>query len=444
MKTVIMAGGRGSRISELFPDIPKPMIPIDGIPVLERELCSLRDQGFNDIILTVSYLHEKIEEHFGDGSKLGIKIKYFIEKTPLGNAGALYFLLDELGDEPFLLLNADAVFDVDFRQMIRFHVENNADVTLFTHPNSHPYDSGLIISDDNKKVLQWLAKEDQRPEYYKNRVNAGLHVINPKVLRENPLMEIVNKSIVEGGGLPYKIDLDRMILKPLANTGRMYCYDSPEYVKDMGTPDRYRAVIKDFQKGIIVGKNLSNPQKAIFLDRDGTINKYVGFLRNAEEFELIDGVSEAIKIINSLGFLCIVITNQPVIARGEVTVDELNSIHNKLETMLGHAGGFLNGIYYCPHHPHKGYAGEVIELKIDCNCRKPKPGLLLEASKDFNINLSQSFMVGDSESDVIAGKNAGCKTVLITEDITLPANYGQDYSVCSLLEFVKNHLCIMQ
>ncbi|SAM54011.1 D,D-heptose 1,7-bisphosphate phosphatase [Enterococcus faecium] len=293
-------------------------------------------------------------------------------------------------------------------------------------------------------MLQWLAKEDQRPEYYKNRVNAGLHVINPKVLRENPLMEIVNKSIVEGGGLPYKIDLDRMILKPLANTGRMYCYDSPEYVKDMGTPDRYRAVIKDFQKGIIVGKNLSNPQKAIFLDRDGTINKYVGFLRNAEEFELIDGVSEAIKIINSLGFLCIVITNQPVIARGEVTVDELNSIHNKLETMLGHAGGFLNGIYYCPHHPHKGYAGEVIELKIDCNCRKPKPGLLLEASKDFNINLSQSFMVGDSESDVIAGKNAGCKTVLITEDITLPANYGQDYSVCSLLEFVKNHLCTMQ
>lgn len=167
-------------------------------------------------------------------------------------------------------------------------------------------------------------------------------------------------------------------------------------------------------------------------------------MRNAEEFELIDGVSEAIKIINSLGFLCIVITNQPVIARGEVTVDELNSIHNKLETMLGHAGGFLNGIYYCPHHPHKGYAGEVIELKIDCNCRKPKPGLLLEASKDFNINLSQSFMVGDSESDVIAGKNAGCKTVLITEDITLPANYGQDYSVCSLLEFVKNHLCTMQ
>lgn len=200
-----MAGGRGSRISELFPDIPKPMIPIDGIPVLERELCSLRDQGFNDIILTVSYLHEKIEEHFGDGSKLGIKIKYFIEKTPLGNAGALYFLLDELGDEPFLLLNADAVFDVDFRQMIRFHVENNADVTLFTHPNSHPYDSGLIISDDNKKVLQWLAKEDQRPEYYKNRVNAGLHVINPKVLRENPLMEIVNKSIVEGGGYHTKL-----------------------------------------------------------------------------------------------------------------------------------------------------------------------------------------------------------------------------------------------
>ena len=103
MKVVIMAGGRGTRISELFPDIPKPLIPIDGIPVLEREVCSLASQGFRDIILTVSYLHEKIEEHFGDGSKWGVKIEYFVENTPLGNAGALFKLNLK---EDFLLLGA--------------------------------------------------------------------------------------------------------------------------------------------------------------------------------------------------------------------------------------------------------------------------------------------------------------------------------------------------
>lgn len=175
MKVVIMAGGRGTRISELFPDIPKPLIPIDGIPVLEREVCSLASQGFRDIILTVSYLHEKIEEHFGDGSKWGVKIEYFVENTPLGNAGALFKLNLK---EDFLLLNADAMFDVDFNRFVDFHKQHGGLVTLFTHPNSHPYDSGLLIADKNGAVEQWLAKEDSRPEYYRNRVNAGLHVIN--------------------------------------------------------------------------------------------------------------------------------------------------------------------------------------------------------------------------------------------------------------------------
>ena len=110
-----MAGGRGTRISALFPDIPKPLIPIQGIPVLEREICSLRDQGFTDIILTIGYMAEKIKSYFGDGSKWGVKIEYFVEDKPLGNAGALFFL--GLKDD-FLLLNADAVFDVDFNRMV--------------------------------------------------------------------------------------------------------------------------------------------------------------------------------------------------------------------------------------------------------------------------------------------------------------------------------------
>ena len=431
MKTIIMAGGRGTRISELFPDIPKPLIPIDGIPVLEREICSLASQGFRDIVLTVSYLHEKIEEHFGDGSKWGVNIEYLVENTPLGNAGALFKLNLK---EDFLLINADAMFDVDFNRFVAFHKEHGGLVTLFTHPNSHPYDSGLLVANKNGAVEQWLAKEDSRPEYYRNRVNAGLHVINPKVLELSGI-DADRVGAVGENGKPIKVDLDRQLLKPLAGTGKMFCYDSPEYVKDMGTPERYYAVCEDYKAGRVSGKNLQNKQKAVFLDRDGTINKYVGFLRDIDEFELLDGVADAIKKINASGYLAIVVTNQPVIARGEVSFEELERIHNKMETLLGKEGAYLDAIYFCPHHPHKGYEGERPELKFDCNCRKPKPGMLLKAAQDFNIDLAQSWMIGDGENDIRAGQNAGCRTVLIGNE-----TYGQTVTVSSLKNFVEQYL----
>lgn len=428
MKVVIMAGGKGTRISSVAKDIPKPMIKIEGMPVLEREIESLRNQNFDDIIITVGYLGHIIMEYFGDGSKIspvtgkpfGVHIDYFVEEQPLGNAGALFELKDKL-TEDFLLLNADAVFDINFKRIVKYHYEKGGLVTLFTHPNSHPYDSGLIIADSNSSVLQWMSKEDKRPEFYQNRVNAGLHVISPKVLEAE-----INTP---------KIDLDRQLLKPLAGTGKMFCYDSPEYVKDMGTPERYEAVCRDFREGIVQAKNLSRKQKAIFFDRDGTINKYVGFLRNIDDFELIDGVAQAIKRVNDSGYLAIVVTNQPVIARGEVTFGELQEIHNKMETLLGFQGAYLDGIYFCPHHPHKGYEGEIPQLKIDCKCRKPNPGMLLEAAKDFNIELSESWMIGDGENDIKAGIMADCRTTLIGS-----GDFGQDITSASMPEIIEKIL----
>ena len=427
MKTVIMAGGKGTRISSIASDAPKPMIKIEGKPVLEWEISSLRDQGFTDIILTVSHKANQIIEYFGNGTKFGVRIEYYIEETPLGNAGALFKIREKLKDD-FLLLNADAVFDVDFNRFVDYHRAKGGLVTLFTHPNNHPYDSALLIADDNGMVKTWLTKEEHRPQWYRNRVNAGLHVINPSVLD----MAGIN---LEQNGKMIKVDLDRQILKPLCGTGKMFCYDSPEYVKDMGTPERYEAVCRDFAAGRVEAKNLKRKQKAVFLDRDGTINKYVGFLRNIDEFELLPGVADAIRQINNLGYLAIVVTNQPVIARGEVTIGQLQDIHNKMETLLGAEGAYLDAIYYCPHHPHKGYAGEISELKIDCDCRKPKAGMLLKAAEEFNIDLESSWMIGDGENDIKAGKAAGCQTALIGNN-----EFEQDKTVLSLWDFVEKYL----
>ena len=201
MKTVIMAGGKGTRISTIAHEIPKPMIPVEGKPVLEHELESLREQGFVDVLITVSHLGDKIMAYFGDGSGIspatgkpfGVHIEYYVEKEPLGNAGALFKIRDKL-DGDFLLLNADALFDVDFKRF----------------------------------------------------VNAGLHILKPEVLDRTGIDPLVVGTLGRNGK-PVKVDLDRQILKPLAGTGEMFCYNSPEYVKDMGTPERYYAVCEDMR-----------------------------------------------------------------------------------------------------------------------------------------------------------------------------------------------------
>lgn len=447
MKVVIMAGGKGTRISSVSSEIPKPLLKIGKKPVLEHEIESLRSQGFTDLILTVSHLGDRIIEYFGDGSGIspvtgkpfGVHIQYYVEQNPLGNAGALLKLRKEL-KEDFLLLNGDVIFDVDFERMIQFHREKKAMVTLFSHPNDHPYDSGLLITDENKSVTAWLTKEEVRPQFYQNRINAGIHIINPRVLDELSLNEDEVGTPGPDGKIR-KLDLDRQILKPLSGTGKMFCYDSPEYVKDMGTPKRYEAVCRDFESGKVQQRNLKNLQKAVFLDRDGTINRYVGFLRKQEEFELLCGAANAIRAINASGYLAIVVTNQPVIARGEVTREQLEEIHNKMETLLGLEGAYVDGIYYCPHHPDRGFPGEIASLKVDCDCRKPKAGMLFQAAKDFHIDLKESWMIGDSENDILAGKNAGCKTAWIRADEEKKKKeIGQDVTVSSLYDFVHSYL----
>jgi D,D-heptose 1,7-bisphosphate phosphatase len=442
MKTVIMAGGRGTRISDLFSDIPKPMIPLCGKPILEHQINHLVRAGLTDILIVTGHLGDQIGAYFKDGNGFKANISYYHESEPLGTAGALFQCKKHLSDS-FLLINGDLIMDIDFARFIDFHNNKNALATLAAHPNNHPFDSSLLVTGPDSRIIRWINKEENRL-YYKNQVSSGIYILTKELLvickktiaRTFPKTRLVSgKDLEESAKNPFfplnpslfsqklkfwenldqqKIDLDRDILKPQLDTNRIFAYNTPEYIKDIGTPERYQQVERDMANGNISRRNLSLKQRAVFLDRDGTINKFNGFVTRADDFFLLDGAAEAIRAINDSGYLAIVITNQPVIARGECSLEELEIIHQKMESELGKSGAYLDDIFFCPHHPDRGFPGERPEYKIECECRKPRPGMMLEAAKKYNIELSESWMVGDDVRDILAGKAAGCKTVYIS------------------------------
>ncbi len=402
MKAVIQAGGKGTRISSITGDtIPKPMLEVSGYPILYHQIMNLKKSGIKDIIIIVGHLGNIIKQYFKDGTNFGVNISY-VDENPdflLGTAGSLYNLKDKIKDD-FIFLLADVFIDVDFERMYQFHKAKNADVTLLTHPNDHPFDSDLVVVDKDDKVLSFDHKTNDRTNYnYHNLVNAGVMIFSANTL----------KYIEKEQSYSYEKD----IIEPLIKDGKVFSYKSSEYAKDMGTPERYKKVQEDYINGLPAIRNLKHKQKCVFLDRDGTINKYVGFLTDVDKVELIDGSALAIKKINNSEYLCIVVTNQPVVARGDITVAELENINMRMEKLLGHEGAYINALYYCPHHPDKGYDGEVKELKINCECRKPKTGMLKQAVQDFNIDLKNSIVIGDSTLDIKMAENAGMKSILV-------------------------------
>lgn len=397
---VIQAGGKGTRMHSLTKDkIPKSMLEMNGKPFIQWQIEQLSEFGVTEYVIIIGHLGGKIKEYFGQGENLNVHIRYIEENEPLGSAGALYYLKDICFDRDFLLIFGDVLFEIDWNRMITFHETHKSVATLLVHPNSHPFDSDLIILSDNGRVSTIDSKQNQRDYWYDNLVNSGIYIFNHKVLDN---IDSASKK-----------DLEKDILIPLIREENVYGYRTPEYVKDIGTPGRFLQAKKEQSIGILDKKSLKNKQRCVFLDRDGTINIYKGFLYKEDEFELIPGAAEAIRRLNMAAYLVIVITNQPVVARGMCSIETVKEIHRKMQVKLGEEGAYLDDIVFCPHHPDKGYPGENPLYKIVCNCRKPAIGMIQDAAERYNINLEESYLIGDSTVDIQTGKNAGMKTILV-------------------------------
>lgn len=427
---VIQAGGKGTRVAALTNDkLPKALLPLNGKPIILRQIEELAENGIREIVIIIGHLGDQIREYLGSGTRFGVNIQYIVEDCPAGTGGSLPSLRSLYRDADFIVIYGDVLFKIDFSRFLAFHESKASEVTLFVHPNTHPFDSDLVVLDPSGRVIGLDVQKGERDFWYSNLVNSGIFILSWNFVAKLPMLE--------------KAGLEKDLIAPTLSEGRVYGYRSPEYVKDLGTEERFFRVSFDLENGLPDVKCLTNRQRCVFFDRDGTINVYKGLLAEEDRLELEPTAAEAIKRVNQAGLLAIVVTNQPVVARGLCGIDDVVRLNKKLETLLGRQGAYLDDLVFCPHHPDAGFKGENRRYKVPCDCRKPKTGMIRQMEEQYHIDLSASFMVGDSTTDIQTGINAGLKTILVrTGQGGNDGKYGvqPDHTAEDILDAVKHIL----
>ncbi|HQR03429.1 MAG: HAD-IIIA family hydrolase [Proteobacteria bacterium] len=400
-QVVILAGGKGTRLRERLGSLPKPLVDICGIPLLERQILLAKRYGFTHVLILVSYAAGQILDFCASRYNWGLDIRCLDDGEPRGTAGATLAVFDQLADE-FLVMYGDTMLEVNLAGFHRYHQQfPDAAATLFLHPNDHPHDSDLVEMNENGQITAFHPYPHDNSRFYPNLVNAALYWVNRKSL--SPWRH-------ESGML----DFGKEIFPSMLRSGQLLRgFNSPEYIKDIGTPPRLDRVCADFAAGKIARSSLDQPQSIVFIDRDGTLNREVDHLDEIEKLELLPDVGRAIRRLNQSEYRCCVVTNQPVVARGECSIEDLHGIHYKMETLLGQVGAFVDRIYYCPHHPERGFDGEIPELKVVCDCRKPRTGMVERGLHELNGARGNSWLVGDSSVDIETARRAGIRSILV-------------------------------
>jgi len=380
-QAIILAGGQGKRLRPFTKNNPKPMFPIIGRPFLEYLIELVKENGIKEVLLLTGYFSEKIENHFGDGSKFGVKIQYSFtpflnEKGKENESGLRLKNAEPLLDDVFLLMYCDNYWPIDLKKLSEFYFKQKtlATVTVYTNKDSFTRNNMLVDKDG------YVVKYDRsRKEKNLNGVEIGFFIINKKVLK------LIPKE---------NSHFERDILPKLVSKRQLSGYLTDYKYYSISIPERIK-ITEEFLR----------PQKVVFLDRDGVINKRppkADYVKNWEEFEFLPGAIEGLQLLSQNGYKIYLITNQPGIARGMMSKRDLNLIHQKLKEELKKKKVKINGIYCCPHGWDDG-----------CECRKPKPGLLFQAARDHNLDLTKTIFIGDDERDIQAGEAAGCKTIFL-------------------------------
>lgn len=416
MKIIILAGGKGTRLQK-FSKKPKIFLKFGKTRLIDLYLKIFNNKDINFILGNKG----KDIKKYLDNKKF--KGKVIIEEKPLGTAGYLKNF-QKFSTEDVLVIMGDILTKFNIKKFLKFHKKKKSDISLFVHPNNHPYDSDLVDVNANNKVLRFYSKERKKDHVSDNLATAGIYLFKSKIFK------LLKKN--------KKQDLSKnLIQKAIKKNFLVYAYKSAEYAKDVGTPERYFQAIKDIKNKKFNFSNKNKKNVAIFLDRDGVLNKEKKNFRYSNPCNFYPKVFSSLKKINQSKYLSILITNQPAVAKGFITKSYLEYSHKKMQTELGKNNVYLNDIFYCPHHPDKGFKGEIKKFKKNCSCRKPKPGMIFQAQKYYNIDLNKSYFVGNSIDDYKAAKAAGVKPIIVN-NLELTKKIKQKKTFANLGSFANS------
>ena len=424
---VILAGGKGTRMGENSSSLPKYLSSIGNETLLDRQIRLFRKHGFNEITILVNDRKDRVTSHLHDLHK-DIKISYVSDSEFTGTGGAVLGALQRTEDN-FIVSYADTLFNLDMSRLMEFHEQKKSDYTSVVHPNSHPWDSDRVVLEKDGRIRKLFRKSEFWSEEIGNLCLAGMVLISRKFLQEM----VDDFSANNRRNTDFVVDY--MTPKNLQYKN-FFGYHTSEYIKDAGTPDR----LKDARDDLVVNFALNGfPRPVVFLDRDGTIIHHKDLLTDPEEVELLPGVENFIKSLNKLGILIIVVTNQSVLARGLCSEERLLQINRKMEGLLAKKEAFLDATYFCPHHPDSGFMGEVPELKVVCECRKPKLGLLKQAQREHDIDVDKSFYVGDTDTDALTAQGFGAKFFQIRSENKSSSQIEREFQTieASIKELLK-------
>jgi histidinol-phosphate phosphatase family protein len=390
---------------------------------LEQNIAKFSAQGFNHFHLLLGVGADLvIRELEIVQTKYNLTIDYTIESIPLGTGGALVNALPSL-NETFFVVHGDLYIDSPISEMENSLSNSEVEAVQIYHPSSHPSDSDLLEIDQQGYITNYHLKPRKSEVDIRNFGNAGVYLFQKKLFTRYKKEKL-------------KVDLDRELLPELLSQGAKFkASRNLGYIKDAGTPERLAEVLKDIKNEV----KTKVVRPALFLDRDGTLNLERGHISDPDEIELFADCIRLIKRCNENGLRVIVITNQPVIARGELSYEGLNLIHARIDKILSKSGAYIDDYFFCPHHPDGGYKSEIENLKVICICRKPGIGLFYEALKVYPTSTPESLMVGDTWRDVEAGEKMGLKTVLIDRGgINKIMNVNPNIRVSSLDQILPN------
>lgn len=400
-EVAIIAGGSGTRVTEIAAGLPKCLLPLGDSTILDKQLDFFKRYGFKVIHLFLGYGAESVIQHLEP--RKDFLFIYHVENEPRGSAGKLIDCLSGLEND-LIVVHGDLFIDFPIDEMLAQIVDPKIGFIQLVHPSNHMNDSDVVIVNQDYYISRIQMKPHPDDLCVRNLCNAGVFVFSKFWLRR--IMELGQKISSQ------KIDLDRDLVPRLLQEGVIgKAHQNIGLVRDLGTPER----LKEFKISVLKAFDYRKP--IIFLDRDGVINEEKGWIKDFANFHIFEDVGESIQILNQSGFRVIVVTNQPVIARGEATIDDIYKLHASLDMYLARRGAYVDSYFVCPHHTDSGFEGEILELKMDCSCRKPKIGLLIEAILNFPTNLDECWMIGDTWRDRMAAENIGIRYLNVNRNL---------------------------